>query len=293
MHSLKSTTLTRPGYLRLGVLLLALTLIALLAMPTPVRGQAAVQVSNLGQSDDNDEAVHSGNILAQEFTTGSNSSGYDLGYINLDVNDAPDAERNALVSVAIHTDSSGGLVPGATVLYELARPGHIGTGNQKFTAPTGATLAPGTDYWVVVKFNHTDTGDFKLDGTVSNSEDSGTTTGWSMGDAAVKSTDGGVGWSTFSQGTSTLALRMFLRSFARTSGSVNVVPIGTLVSNVGTSEDTNEAVYNARRLSQKFTTGSHTSGYRLSGVVLDVRRRPQFGPGQHCDRDHPGQHHNQ
>ena len=77
-------------------------------------------------------------------------------------------------------------LPQPDALHTLITPSAIGGDTQTFLAPAGVTLNPEWEYWVSVAFNHSDSGDFKLEGTVSNNEDSGAATGWSMGDHAAK-----------------------------------------------------------------------------------------------------------
>ena len=187
MHSLKSAILTRPGYLRLGLLLLALTLIALLAMPMLLRAQSAVLVSNIGQQMHHEIDV---TTIAQPFTTGGSENGYNLSAVNLNVTDDPssDREHQVIVDIVTNTTSGGVDVPSHTDVHTLSRPSSIGTGTQVFAAPANAKLKANTKYWVVIRFLNTNVGDFQVQGTRSDAQDSGAASGWSIGNGAVRGT---------------------------------------------------------------------------------------------------------
>ena len=119
---------------------------------------------------------------AQAFTTGSRAAGYTLSSIGLkfdDISSTSTAGRGLLVTLNEEKSNPG------DALCTLSDPATFSsTGVQTFSAPTTGTdlcptLAAGTTYFVVVEL--TDTGTFGLSLTVSDAEDAGGATGWTIG----------------------------------------------------------------------------------------------------------------
>ena len=141
-------------------------------------------VQNLGQTDDPYLTVGSSNskVASQGFTTGSDSFGYRLQGIGVNIEGSDDSNGNAQVpsgptsvSVAVHADSNG--KPGAK-LFDLVSPGEFAAGHSFFEAPPGTNLAPDTSYVLVWSYLR---GTWhRLQRTSSNSEDSGALTGSSI-----------------------------------------------------------------------------------------------------------------
>ena len=119
---------------------------------------------------------------AQAFTTGSRAAGYTLSSIGLrfdDISSTSTAGRGLLVTLNEESSNPG------DALCTLSDPATFSTsGVQTFSAPTTGTdlcptLAADTTYFVVVE--RTDTGTFGLSLTVSDAEDAGGATGWTIG----------------------------------------------------------------------------------------------------------------
>ena len=136
---------------------------------------------------------------AQPFTTGLQGAAH-LDSVEVLVSsfsgDAPDV--SAEIYSAVYNESGSRYDPDSS-LYELTNPATLGTGAQVFTAPGGATLEPGTTYFVVFS-NSASSTTFNLNITLSNDEDTGGAEGWSIGDSRRLS-----GWSSSS---STLLIRV-------------------------------------------------------------------------------------
>ncbi len=110
---------------------------------------------------------------AQPFHTGDNPDGYTLSEVVVKVGSEADAAD--VPRVSIYSRSFGH--PG-TSLYTLTNPVPFASGDMIFTAPANATLAKGTNYFVVVEET---AGGWKLKSTASDSP--GTVeSGWSIGD---------------------------------------------------------------------------------------------------------------
>ena len=150
-------------------------------------------VQNLGQTDNSYVSLGSATnkALSQGFTTGSDSFGYRLQGIGVNIEGSDDSDGNAQVpgspvsvSVAVHADSNG--KPGEK-LFDLVSPGEFAAGHSFFEAPPGTNLAPDTSYVLVWRYNR---GTWhRLQRTSSNSEDSGALTGSSIADAFYRGAD--------------------------------------------------------------------------------------------------------
>ena len=150
-------------------------------------------VQNLGQTDNSYVSLGSATnkVLSQGFTTGSDSFGYRLQGIGVNIEGSDDSDGNAQVpgspvsvSVAVHADSSG--KPGAK-LFDLVSPTEFAAGHSFFEAPPGAVLARNTSYVLVWRYNRGTS--HRLQRTSSNSEDSGALTGSSIADAFYRGAD--------------------------------------------------------------------------------------------------------
>ena len=132
-----------------------------------------VLVSNIGQTEipQNDNA---GELLildsAQEFTTGSNETGYTLSSIDLELTVA---STSNFPVVKLFSGSANG-----TEVATLTAPTNASTGKTTytFTVPTAITLEGGTSYWVMAE---TGGGTWH---TVRFAEDATPAPGWSIAD---------------------------------------------------------------------------------------------------------------
>ena len=164
-----------------GDVALADPLMALLGEPLDA------MVQNLGQTDNSYVSLGgaSAKALSQGFTTGSDSFGYRLQGIGVNIEGSDDSNGNAQVpsgptsvSVAVHADLNG--KPGEK-LFDLVSPGEFAAGHSFFEAPPGTNLAPNTSYVLVWRYNR---GTWhRLQKTSSNGEDSGALTDTSIANA--------------------------------------------------------------------------------------------------------------
>ena len=140
-------------------------------------------VSNTGQTATNPFAVGT-NEWAQSFTTGSNSGGYNLSSIELDINTLPPQQLTSsdfTVSIWSATAADPAANPPVPALpdsplHTLDNPNTFTTGIVAFSA-SGVVLMPGT-YFVHVSSAQT----VNLNRTRSLAEDDDPAQGWSIGD---------------------------------------------------------------------------------------------------------------
>ena len=188
---MKTTSNNRAGYVLVPVV--AVFCAALLSAGVTRPAYAQVLVSNTGQTPGYDGSYH---VIfwdiAQEFTTGSNIDGYRLTSIDLNFVVHPPA-RNVKPSVKINLSNDG--IPGGATLGELTKPGGLTAGLNRFEAPAGGIdLVANTSYIVWtdnsanIQIALQNALQYILNGnllrtTDSNAEDSGASTGWSIGDS--------------------------------------------------------------------------------------------------------------
>ena len=168
------------------LLLAIVALFAFFALPGGI-AQAQTRVSNIGQATASYASTRSSNSMAQAFTTGSAAGGYNLASVDLDV--SSHVVTSSDVSAAVYSENSG---DPDSVVHGLSNPTRISSGTRRFTAPAGATLDAGTTYFVVI--TSTSSAGLNVRKTTSDSEDAGSTTGWSIADDRVHQS--GSGWST-------------------------------------------------------------------------------------------------
>lgn len=178
-----------------AVLLVAAVLAgsALSAPVTKAQTAETVHVSNLGQA--NSGATGDFEYFANSFDTGGTT-----------------VEVFRLQSVVLHLHSSSGTmriytysdgVPGAQVGGDLVKQGSATSGQVTFNAPSsGITLAGDTTY--MVRLHDTSGADHKVRWTVSDNEDAGSASGWSIG-GAFRYSNNGTAWNA---STDSLRLRI-------------------------------------------------------------------------------------
>ena len=132
-----------------------------------------VLVSNIGQTEitENDDAGELSVLdAAQEFTTGSNETGYTLSSIDLELTVA---STSNFPVVKLFSGSANG-----TEVATLTAPTNASTGKTTytFTVPTAITLEGDTSYWVMAE---TGAGTWH---TVGFAEDATPAPGWSIAD---------------------------------------------------------------------------------------------------------------
>ena len=169
---------------------------ALLTLPLQAEAQKTTFVSNTGQSTDPDVREvgpyqHLWQLQAQQFSTGDNEGGYTLSAIQVRVDDFGSISQP---KVSIYTTSSGN--PGSS-LYVLTNPATLNDDAiNTFRAPANATLEKDTNYFVV--FEEAGSGSnvgYDLEVTVSNAEDSGKASGWSITNSSRQRSTTTTAWS--------------------------------------------------------------------------------------------------
>ncbi len=145
-------------------------------------------VQNLGRTDNGyvNLGFGSNKALPQGFTTGSDTFGYRLQGIGVNIEGSgssfPDGPTS--VSVAVHADLYG--KPG-TKLVDLVSPTEYAAGHSFFEAPPGTNLEASTSYHLV--WSYLGGTWHRLQKTASNNEDSGAQEGSSIADAFRRGAD--------------------------------------------------------------------------------------------------------
>ena len=170
-------TASSPSFLtrvpRLPARLALAALLCLGAASVAAPASADVLVSNVGKSVEEGESF-SESDAAQQFTTGSNASGYTLTSIELRLSTGA---TPTAPTVKVFSGSATG-----TEVATLSAPASLTPSteaNFTFTASGTVTLSASTDYWVVAEGGNTD---WTL--TDSGDEDGTPATGWSIHDVS-------------------------------------------------------------------------------------------------------------
>ncbi len=145
----------------------------------PVRTARAL-VSNHGQPTSNANSSSFELDMAQAFTTGTDSGGFKLTRVDLQLS-AGDGPTPPAYSVKIHRATAAG--PGA-LAGTLTNPAALFSGVNRFTAPGGGIdLDSNTDYFVVIDVTGTaNASEFSWFNTPTTGEDAGKAAGWSIDD---------------------------------------------------------------------------------------------------------------
>ena len=143
---------------------------------SPAQAQDTVTlVSNAGQTK-TDTAAVGASSQSQGFTTGSNTYHYTLTSIEVTTTQNPSAAESAKIKAEVWSSTSDGK-PDAKQ-FGLTGPSDIAAGVVSFTAPAHTTLQASRTYHLVVWT--TDSYSFSMDTALSDDEDSGGATGWSI-----------------------------------------------------------------------------------------------------------------
>ena len=216
-------------------------------------------ISNVGQTAATGDAqVNTPQSQAQGFTTGSDSGGYTLGSVELAVSSFSGTASD--ITVSIYSESSGD--PG-TVVHTLTTPASISAAVTTFTAPSGATLAASTTYYVVIS---TTSSGISLGRTDATAEDTGGVSGWSIADS--RRFFGLSGWN-----TTTNPIRMRVNGDAATSTNSPATGAPTItgtaqvgesltadISNIGDADGIADADFEYQWIAFDGTTDSDISG---------------------------------
>ena len=152
----------------------------ILSLPPP-SPTAETLVGNLGQA--NDTIYNMGTTdFAQPFTTGSLANGYSLSSIEVQLDRAGSSYA---LRAEIWTSRSDGKPD--TRAVTLTKPATLTTGSHYSTFTTnGLNLDPSTTYLLVMAAEGTMGSSVTIHGTDSDSEDAGSTVGWSIGDTSLR-----------------------------------------------------------------------------------------------------------
>ena len=184
----------RAGRLRGLVAGLLVAVAGLLALPLQAQAQSKILVSNVGQFGQG-----SGSLIdfdqAQAFTTGSNSAGYTLTSVEIDIGTT--LENAPAFTVSVHSNSSG--APGAS-LGTLSNPASLSRDGVYAFTTRGIALAASTTYFVVVdRVSAVLAGaQLYINNTNSDAQDPGRASGWSIGnDSLYRDWDSSGSWTSF------------------------------------------------------------------------------------------------
>ena len=145
-----------------------------------------VSVSNL------DETTHGNTYIgryvdkysqASAFTTGSNSGGYTLGSVTINVSSISGSPTG--LNIAIHASSGGN--PASTPTHTLTGTSPSGAGNVTYSCHGACGLEAGTDYFIVLSATIPGSGDhyYLVDYTTSDNQTNAPSgAGWSISDVA-------------------------------------------------------------------------------------------------------------
>ena len=159
--------LRTPGF---GAARLA-ALVLLFAAAAAAQAQTTL-VSNAGEGRDN--AINVGNSalgrIAQRFTTGSNSTGYELSSVGIYIH-TDNSATGETITVSVHRFDSSETNNLGELVVSLSTPSTLNEGAvNDFTAPPNAVLLPDTRYLVSIFTEGNHTHDFQLGVTNSDAE---------------------------------------------------------------------------------------------------------------------------
>ena len=141
---------------------------------------ALTLVSNTGKAVSGTRRPGGDASLSQPFDTGSNTGGYNLDSIVLDLSAAPSS--TGTMTVTVRVDDSGN--PSSTVLYTLMNP-TFAVGLNEFDAPPNAMLDGGATYHVMLAHTEISGGPAWERTLLTEGLDAGVSAGWAI-DAAYR-----------------------------------------------------------------------------------------------------------
>ena len=161
---------------RLALLPVLALLLGMFSPFAAAPASAAVLVSNVGQATFTPTITIGTNPVAQKFTTGSTTAGYTLESLEIEFAVAVGTPAN--LRVELWSATSGGAPD--SKLAGLTVPSTVGVGAVAFDAPSNTSLDASASYFMVVYRSGTTTGSLRT--TRTNNEDTGSASGWSIGD---------------------------------------------------------------------------------------------------------------
>ena len=243
--------------------------LALLAVASAAPAQTAVKI--VGNTTQTPAARSTSSDQALPFTTGPNPNGYKLTRVDFRMLGGSGTAPSYTVSV--HEDSSSS--PGDSV-DELTNPDSWPStaGLAQHDAPSGGiNLAANTTYWLVFDVTanpSSSTSQFVRYRTNSDFEDSGLWVGWSIGNGNRWRNWNATAWNAL--GTSSLLVD--IHGYAVSPPLVSNLGQSSNPGIQGTTYDGNFTFDRA----QRFTTGSNSGGYKLTGVDLRLKSSATTAP---------------
>ena len=148
-----------------------LVLSVLLVTATAAHAQTTL-VSNAGEGRDN--AINAGNSasgrITQRFTTGSNTTGYDLSSVGIHIHE-DNSSNSETITVSVHRFDSSETNNLGELVATLSTPSTLNEGAvNDFTAPSNTRLLPNTRYLVNIVGVGNHTHDFQIGVTNSDAE---------------------------------------------------------------------------------------------------------------------------
>ncbi len=251
----------------------------LLVPAASVLAQTSVEmVGNTGQA--NNDTIAFNNDIAQAFDTGSNSAGYKLTSVKVDI-DGNTGVPTYTARIFLADDVTGH--PTGDSLGTLTNPSSLTTDGAKTWTATGGgiDLAPNEGYVFFLDVTATATSAPSATATAADGEDTGGLAGWAIANARFQRAANLNSWN-----TNTNALRIELHGYAKTApvrtGFGPARSADALVDNYNLQQTTATPLTSSRLsvdLGQAFTTGTAPGGYKLTSVVLGLSAsgtRPVF-----------------
>ena len=242
-------------------------LIALILAAVFLSGQPATAQSNTTLVSTTGQPDHSagGRLdfdLAQTFETGNHLTGYTVTAVDIEFY----AVQNAVETYRVTINETNAQGHPTREIGELSRTANLVQGSANtWTNSSGITLERHKTYavWIHGKAVDSDSQINAVHQTVSDSEDSGRASGWSMWDRAFAKSLTATGWGNVADSA---VLQIAIKGYARAANASS-----DLVANDGQTSTTSIDVgASATRLAaQGFRTGSNSAGYVIHTVSID------------------------
>ena len=229
IHGTRSTTYDTP--LALGVTFSETGSVSIPTLLAAVLGEPLyAMVQNFGQTDNTFSTVGSSSpVVSQGFATGSETDGYRLQGIGVNIDGSTNARGKAQVpddatsvSVALYSADDDGKPD--TKLFDLLSPDEFAAGHSFFEAPAGTTLAASTSYALV--WTHNGGTSHRLQQTASNGEDSGAFGGATIDDVFYWGAD--VGNLLANSGGNALEIAVYTDTVSGTEVYTDISPGGNV-----------------------------------------------------------------
>ena len=241
----------------------------------PLEEPPAFLVSNLGQVSHSSLGT-TGEVLAQGFTTGSNSGGYTLTSIEANLLADPTAAQSGKFRAELWSAATSG-GPGSK-LYDLTVPPDMPAGLVSFAAPANTTLTASTKYYAV--FYTTDSTQISFVSTNTTDEDADGAAGWSIENTAYGQTfdrpDATVAWDSYaaSTGLTKIAVKGAEAQEATLSSNADLSNLtassATSATGTYTTLALTPATFNAATTAYTATVASTVSHVKLTPTVDDT-----------------------